>query len=616
MKKSIIIIEGEEDISQLNNFDVNKVICFDYNAHKILETKKIKHELVENYLDKKDEQEIDEITVKIVTNWYKQEYCKKELEFNGLNIGELAAPYLLQPILEAIRRMVGLKCVIETEKPTKITCGKLIKFVKEISKNKILIEEFQSKKIQKSDLVEIPMDLFGKNFNIKIKNKNFLRIKKISEAITKKIVRRDLELRNTNNQKNILLLDFNIIQYFDMIKKIEDGFDNVYLLNIRKPVIWNFESYKKFNKTNTKIINLSEFNNLELEKKIKREHHEISKKLKKILENEQFTQFFIFEDQSFWNPIKEQFIEFMLKQTKQMVEKYYLLNEITNHLKINCILEWAHTGFDERIAVSIANSKKIPVVFLQHALSQHNDKFLKYRPFIPVLPSNNAKQAIWGNIMSKIMEESGIKNEEFHIVGSPRHDKFFKTKKIKTKKRKVLIAITDFLQFTYAGNDSRDYEKFEKSIEEVINFFAVKKDIDIIVKVHPAPSYFDISKKINSIDSKIKIYKNQNVLELMKYCDSLISINYSTILLEAMTLNIPAMCVSVQRQNFINEPIVKSNSVLYIEDVSEIKLSLQKFLFDKNVRKELVSFGNQFVNNYISNKGNASDELLEILKKY
>jgi len=614
--KNLVVLEGKNDVNNFKRKYEEKIICFDYNAHKILESKKIKHELVENYMKSKDEEKIDQLTVKIATNWYTQKHCKNALEFNELNIGEITTPYLLQPILETIRTIVGLKRIIEIEKPEKITCGKLTKFVKELSRNEIEINEIQYEKSLELDLIEIPMDVFGKNFNMKIKNENFLRIKKIIELLTKNIFKTKFKLSEKINQNNILLLDFNIIQYFEMIKKLETEYDNVFLLNIRKPVIWNIESYKKFKQTNAKIINFSDFNNLELEKIMEENYLTTNNKIKQILENDEFNKLFIFEDQSFWNPLKIEFKEIVLKRTKDAIKKYYLLNKIFDDLKLNYILEWAHTGFDEKIAVSIANSKKIPVVFLQHALSQHNEKFLKYRPFIPVLPSNNTKQAIWGKIMEEILKDSGIKNEEFFVVGSPRHDQFFSTKKIKLEKRRVLIAITDFLQFTVAGKDTRDYKKFEKSIEEVINYFTAKKNIEIIIKVHPAPSYFDISKKINSIDSKIKIYKNQNVLELMKNCDSLISINYSTILLEAMMLNIPSMCISVQRQNFKNEPIVKSESILFIEKISEINSSIQKFLFDNEIRENLKNNGNLFVDMYISNKGKASEELVKKLKKH
>ena len=83
-----------------------------------------------------------------------------------------------------------------------------------------------------------------------------------------------------------------------------------------------------------------------------------------------------------------------------------------------------------------------------------------------------------------------------------------------------------------------------------------------------------------------------------------------------MILDKPTMCLSFQRQNFIEEPNVKMNSTIFIEELSDIEKSLNELIFNQKIRKTLVSNGKKFVDEYLSNQGNASKTLAEILKKY
>ena len=47
---------------------------------------------------------------------------------------------------------------------------------------------------------------------------------------------------------------------------------------------------------------------------------------------------------------------------------------------------------------------------------------------MPVLPSNNSKMLVWGKIMEDYLLEHKINSKQITIVGSPRHDRFFKKK--------------------------------------------------------------------------------------------------------------------------------------------------------------------------------------------
>jgi hypothetical protein len=618
MIESIILLEGENDalfIKNKKNLKESKIICFDYHSHKILENENISHELIEKNFDEHDEERIDLNVVKIITSWYKEDFCRENLEFNNLNLGFCIESDLLNLISSANKRIVGIKKVLDKFKPKKIICGSLINYINEFENKNIEIIFEPTLHNSNMDKMNIPMDIFGKSIKFKLTRKQFLKIKSYVEKITNILFYPKFKNKIIGHKNNILLLDFNIIQYFEMIKKLENEFDNVILLNQRKPVIWNLKSLKKFKKTNSKILNFKNF-----EKSIKNKNYTDEKilheKILQMFNNRKFKEYFSYEEQSFWNSIRNDFQKFILERASDLVWRYNISETILKEIKVNCILEWAHTGFEEKIIVNIANKIKIPVIFLQHALNQHNKKFEKYRPFIPVLPSQNSIEAIWGEYMFKIMKVNKIDKKSI-TIGSPKHDKFFRSKNIQNKNENILIAISDFHEFTMAGKDTRDYIKFEKSIKIVINYLKKHTNLKPIIKVHPNPTtYFDIVEKIKKIDPKITIFKNQDAFELIKNCNSLISINFSTILLEGMMLDKPTMCLSFQRQNFVEEPNVKMKSTIFIEELSDIEKSLNDLIFDQKIRKTLVSNGKKFVDEYLSNQGNASKTLAEILKKY
>ena len=54
------------------------------------------------------------------------------------------------------------------------------------------------------------------------------------------------------------------------------------------------------------------------------------------------------------------------------------------------------------------------------------EKFDKYIPILPILPSNGSKHLVWGKILEDFIIKQGGKKEEIVKIGSPRYDKFFK----------------------------------------------------------------------------------------------------------------------------------------------------------------------------------------------
>ena len=620
MTEKLILVEGKDDVEILikNMTSETKIICFDFESHKYLVDQKIKHYQVEEYLSNEDELKIDTKALEFTTKWYKHSKLKKEIEYNGINLGNLVEIELIGYFFKHVKRVVGIIKIVEKEKPNEIFASFLGNFTEVISKD-VKINKYKSKKISSLffDSIEIPIRFRDKIILIKMSRKNFHKFKKIISKIINWVYRLKPNFNQLNLKKSILLLDYNPSLYEEIIKELSKSKHNVLLLNQRRPAIWNLSSLHILKNSNCKIIELNDFLNIKLQKKIKKEQKELNGKLKGLWKNDDlFNEIFIIDGHYIWKAIKENFSILITKRFVEAVERSILLHELFEKIDICSILEWAHVGLEEKLIISIANKRKIPNMFLQHALYLQNEKFDKYIPILPILPSEGSKHVVWGEILENFIIKHGAKKEEIIKIGSPRHDKVFKNRH-KEKSNIVLLAITDFYRINCKGTDTKTFIKTENMVRKIFEVVKKYPEKEIIVKLHPTGNVsFDIKPLIKEIDSSIKVFQSENILDLLEKSDVMISLNYSTVILDALTLQKPTLVLLPEEQNYENEIMLKDGAALFTTDVNEIEKNLKILFNDEKVRNNLISKGNKFVNNYIGNQGTASKKLAKILEDY
>ena len=154
------------------------------------------------------------------------------------------------------------------------------------------------------------------------------------------------------------------------------------------------------------------------------------------------------------------------------------------------------------------------------------------------------------------------------------------------------------------------FDNFVREVCKVIKKFPEKK---LIVKPHPQSDFINnITNLIKDIDPKIKIVYDIDLPKLISICDVVISFNTSTILLESIIMNKPAIDLQIEDWSKEDE-IVKMNAVYPIDDISKIKDGLTKVLYDENVKKELLKNSKIFLKHYLYNHGSASKVMAKIL---
>lgn len=621
--ETLILVEGLDDVETLKNIIISsknvKIISFDFYAHKALQKLGISHNLIEEYFSKEDESKIDNLAVDLTTNWHKLEEFQELLEYEGLNVGFLVEIEIITYFFLFLKRVLGISRIIEKDLPSKIIAASLSKVVQSFEKSNInLISHIREQtSALYFDDIEIPLSIGTKMKTIKISRNQYTRIKKILETTTNILFNLKYQPDKQNEKKSILLLDFNPVLYPNLLTQISTSNKNILLLNQRRPAVWNIESLRIVKNSKSKIVDIEDYSNLEIAKKLDNGKKIIMDKLNKLWTmDDLLKKYFSVDDHSFWDLIKIRFKEMIEARFIELVKRFSLLENFFTKSNVSCILEWAHTGFEEKIVLYIARKHYIPIVLLQHGTAALNKKWEKYHKLIPYFPSKGDKIAIWGNVMRDFILQHDIPEKDILLVGSPRHDEFFLKKQNRKSEGIILLAANAFMHNNFAGNDTRSYQYLEEYIKNICSIIRKISNKKIIVKLHPGQFYYDIKPLLQEIDPSIPIFQNQNIIDLIKSCDAMISLNYSTALLDAMIIEKPTMVVLPERQGFEEEGYITKGATLYEPELSNLESALRNLLNNEEFRQDLVKRGNEFVDAYLVNHGIASREITKILSNY
>ena len=619
-KSTIFLVDESVDMnilkSKVKEYDNIRIISYDYYTHKSLNNLGLNHEKIEDYLDEEDRLLIDEKVIELSTNWYKHESLQKYLKYEDINLGSLLEMEFTKYFFNILKKFIGTMRIIEKEKPEMVVTSLLLSRIITTFPDKV--KSIPINTIEKSpelffDKIEIKFNLGKKPIVFQISRKNFLIIKKIAEKITSSVFKLKFNMKDSL-QDSILLLDFNPILYGDLMTELGKTKKQVILLNQRRPAIMNFKSLNVVKNANCKVLSLDDLLDPEIVSKIEMEKNKIQKKLDELWNLDVFNEIFLIEGYSMWETIRTSFSNICLNRFMECIFKIQLTKKLFDKINVKSILEWAHKAVEERIILIEANKRKIPITTLQHGTMTLNEKFARYRSITPFFPSDGAKMAIWGKLMMELNLKNGINENELIVSGSPRHDIFFKKKNYRTGGT-ILIAGTSFVEINCSGNDSESYEKFENMIKTICESSTNIHDKKLAVKMHPAPLYFDVKKVIHSVDTSIPIYYDKDLITLLQMSDVVIALNYSTIILDAMILGVPTITIIIEDQGYEEEFPIKSGATLCVRDPQNFEKALNDVLYDMKIRNELISKGYQFVDMCLSNQGNASKYLADVISK-
>lgn len=597
MTDTIVLLNNIHDVKKLEKYinDNNmKKICFDYDSYKALGTSCM---IVEEYFNEKDKLFLDEFAIDLARNWYKNTEITKSLEINGINIGYLLELEFLPYFFQQLKRFIGVMRILQKEAPKRVITASLGNFILPTAKVEHINHGNDTDGRLYYDRIEIPISIKNTIYTFKISRKNYQNIKKIIDFATSLFIEK-FAVNKKVDKKNILLLEFNPENYTALLESLSEQGYNVILLNQRRPAVTNLSSLKVIRKAGCKICFLEHFSSIN--------NHVLSS----LWPNSVFEKIFYADGSSFWSCIKDDFVKIVENRRLELLRKMTAAELLFNSTKIDLILDWAHTATEEKIISALAATRNIPVITLQHGAYPMNEKFVKYLPFHPIIPAKN-KIVVWGDMMRSYVIQHGGTDDNVISIGSPKHDKFFQRKQKNVEA--VLIVMSELYHSNFEGTHTKTFEDLNGYVKQLFSLIKKLSKKKIILKLRPVQTSYEIQSIIEKLGYKISIYRTQDIFDVMQICDTVISMNFSTVLLDAMILNKPTMTILPEKQGYEEDLIMKSGATLTVSNMNELGPKLKDILTDEDLRQKLVKNGQKIVSEYFVNHGTASEALAKFI---
>jgi len=617
--KFIILFDSVLDFNDLNEINAknkSKIISFDYDTHKILKDKKINHEISDNYLSKKDLRMIQKTAYK-VSEWFDTDEILEYISYQGVNVGSLIQDELINILVNYIKKFFELyKISKQFDNFTFFGSHIFCEIMKIFSKNTIKFKNSKKESFEQLplDSIKMKMKIGTKNHSIEfgISKNLFKKLKIVSEKSTKLLLPKNNLVKEID--KNILIIEFNAIQYESFFDKMPNSNINFFMYNRRRPAFWNFQGYNLVKQSGCFVETESSLSDTNFKKTVSDGKLQMETKLLSLFSKESFFKsFFSLDGISFWLTFKSFFQEFLRKRTFEFIEEIELTKKLMEKYHFSSILILSEAGSNERIAIQLARQKQIPVCLLQHGAIYDTIEGYDMNVAQGVIPLKSDNYLCWGKTTEEYSKRVGINSEKIHSIGSPIFDKLRFDQRDSSKNDYLLLATSGPTKEDASDLTVEIIEKNISAIKKVCEF-ATKHNKKLIIKTHPSPDELDPSFITKQINPEIKVIKEGKISPLIQSCELLITIDFSSVILDAHILGRPVISLSVKDNGWGIPPALKNNSCL-VSDIEKLNDNLKDVLNNKEVRNQLIKNGTKSSNQYLSYQNNSSSKLIGFLEE-
>ena len=625
-KKSLVILDSSIQFDEFKKFSMENTtfVAADYETHKKLTDSNTKHELLDNYLQKKERLELYDFVLSKYT-WYENLSRKSDFEFNNINILSLMSPLEFHEfILTVLIKLSSIKNVISSKCPNKIFVSeKFLKYV-ELVQDKNKIHTFNSNlKTEKSfltDKIELRFNILSKPCTFYISKKNYSSLKKIYENFFCKI--NNLWLDKKTSKEIILLVEFNTSTYEEMIRTLSKSKKQVVVLNRRRSAIWNKNSIRILKSNNVKILNPEKFFDLHTDPEFTLEHKRLNENLHELWKSKELFSIFSMKEISFWPLIKDRLKKIYDYRLDDYLKFIFQSRNFLTQLNIKKIICLGESGETENVLLqSVEND--VDSILLQHSFLRYNPELKKLQWKYEdqnMLGLTCKKFFLWGNSdLNYFLENSKIQKDQLIISGSPRHDQFLQIKSSTNSHttKNILITLSPISERSGLGDTNLiiKYNYFLEKIFKILNEF---NDLKITVKLHPGENpHNSILIDFLKNQSNITVFQIKHPNELIKKSDLMINISpelydSSTIMLEGLLLRKPVIQLSLDDELSKVEPL--KSPIIQISEIEHFEQIISKIINDEIYRKEIIEQISNKLNDYLSFQGNSSAKFLEIIE--
>ena len=620
MNRKLCFITNSSNLLNLEISNV-EIFSFDYASHKNLQKLNIEHSIAENLLIEEERFEIFD-KVKEFRDWYDNPLLEK-FELEGVNIFSLLDGMEFHTLLmEKLIVFWTIKKIIEKYNPTSIECPhEMIKMV-ELLSTKNHIHTIPNSNNEKNklfwDSINVKRNIAGRPISIKISRKKYNKLKSLLDKTVGITYRLYFDFKN-RNRKTILLLEMYPPTYKELIENLKNEEYNIIIINRRRPVTLEKESIKILQNSNCKLISKKDLFKKDDIDKISLFTNKCSQKIEEIWNKQQnFNQIFKFYNIEFWGIIENDMKEVFQRRIGEYVELVFFIKKIYETINIKKIISLYETGETERAFLKNKNPN-IDSYLLEHGFSLLFKETQRFG-MISSYDKFSDKILVWSDFQKKFLSENfNINSDRILSIGSPRHDILTRKKMQFSNKEKITILIAPTPITQLQGFDTTEiHKRFESTLRELYSILE-NQNVNLVFKIHPSQSFHndEIRQIIEKYVKKPSIYLLNPITELIESCDFVITITPegwapSTIMLESMILGKPALNIILDGKKY-DFDYIKQNAAISIS-YDSIEKTVLHLVNDSKFRKEISENAQTFTKKFLSNYGNSSKKLAELLK--
>jgi len=611
-KQNIVFFESSTDLKNIEKFipkNSSVIITFDYKSHEILTRRKISHKISDSFLDENDIYFLQQEAYRL-TKWFETK-VSDSITYENINLGELFYIDFYFILLPILKKFFEITQIIKKYPHAKFfTSSAHYEMIKQFSSSVISLG---GKKLSAKfylDTMSNRFEIGGKYITINISKKHYNSLKKLTE----KIIVKKIQKMNPS-KKTILLTEFDPLKYTKIFSPELQNISNILLYNRRRPAIWNSQSLSILKKSGCGIISENHLMDKTLSNSIQKNDQLSKNFIQSLLNHEDFLEsFFAINGASFWQSIKHNFIQLCKSRFKNALTEIMLAKKLFEEFTPSAVIVLSEMGFQEQILIQVAKKFQTSVILLQHGLNFDDKAAFEANQFLGVIPNRSDKIAVWGTVDKQYLEECKIPLKKIQVVGNPYFDELFEehNQTLAENKGFVLLAAQSPNVGSFVIDaQAKTMEKYLESIRTICNT-VLKADKELIIKLHPDPAELDITSFVQKIDPNIQVIKTGSISDLIRSCDVLVTIDISTVTLEAQISEKPVISVSVKNYNIGDDncSFFKSKSCIRTE-IQNFEMNFNRLLQDQEFKRETINRGKKYVDNYLSNKGNASQKLIE-----
>ena len=610
----ILLIDSDFDLSKIKtikkDFHCDKIISFDYDSHKNLHLENTKHEISDEFITQEETNEIQN-HLYTFSKWYDEKSLQKFFMVEGLNIGQLLQEQFIDYMIKFLKKFFEFKKIYEKFPDALfVSSGILYEISTIFSSN---IQQVGINKVDNYDFVhdKVRVDVnVGKNrINFSLSSSKYKKIKHFSEKFTQSL----FEPKISSSSPNVLLVELSTEIYQKLLDESRNHDINLIQFGIRRPAIWNMETFKIIKNSKCGIVTPDSLIDSELKIKIQEQKNLITKQISDLYQQDEIlSKYFSYEGYSFWLAIKPIIQKLFEKRIEQIARDIQTIKALFQKITIDTAIISSEIGITEQIVINESKKCGVKLALLQHGVYYDTKEAKEKNLSQGLYPIKSDKFLIWGRVSENDLKNIDIiEPKKLKIIGYPKYDSW-KSISTDNDSGSVLLALTGPEHMVIQGHQISNIKKFENYLEEICKAVSAMKK-KLIIKTHPSFHVFDFTDLIKKNSSDIEVISGGSIMELINSCDIIVATNHTTAILESYLLQRPVICLPIIDYNLGIPTLFDFNSDMNIP-IEKFQVTLEKLMRDNNFKNQIIRKQNQFVENYLSNHGSSSKKLIEYIK--